>query len=105
MRAIKLGIIFFVFLFIIITLFSLLIPSHIRISRATNVPNQKHRIFTLLQNDTLWYRANQDSASAKGLADFNKKIIEQTDSTYVLHLQQENRKPVTIGWQLYGTSM
>lgn len=102
MRAIKLGLIFFTFLFVLMTLFSLLVPSHIRISRATNVPNKKETVLVLLQSDFLW-KAN-DEDSSESIHRFNKKIIEQTDSTYVLQLQQKGRKPVISGWQLHGAS-
>src|SRR5207249_6987857 len=104
MRAIKLTFIFLLFLFLIMTAFSLLIPSHIRISRATNLPNQKEKIFALLQNDSTWYPAYEDSASAKNFSRFSKKIIAKTDSTYILQLQQQNKKTVVSGWQVYGTS-
>lgn len=102
MRIIKLGIISFVFIFILITLISLLIPSHIRLSKATNLPNQRRQIFSLLKNDSLWHPAYLDTGTAKTFSALDKKLISQTDSTYVLQLQQTGRKPVISGWQLYG---
>jgi hypothetical protein len=102
MRIIKLALISFTFLFVLITLISLLIPSHIRLSRATNLPNDRPRIFTLLKNDTAWHPAHRDTASARGFQNLEKKLVEQTDSTFVVQLQQKGRKPVISGWQLYG---
>jgi len=104
MRIIKLGAIFFVFLFVIVTLISLMFPSHIRLSKATNLPNERQRIFSLIKNDSAWHPAYKDTASAKVFAAIQKKVIEQTDSSFVLQLQQANQKPVISGWQVYGTS-
>ncbi|HEV7332997.1 MAG TPA: hypothetical protein VGN63_18315 [Flavisolibacter sp.] len=103
MRIIKLGLISFCFLFLLITLISLLFPSQIRLSRATNLPNEKERIFSLLRKEETWHPAYQDSASSKAMAAMSRKTISQTDSTYVVQLQQEGRKPVVSGWQVYGT--
>lgn len=103
MRIIKLGIISLVIIFIIITLISLLFPSQIRISRATNLPNQRDSIFSLLRQEATWHPAYFDSASASGMAKMKKAVVEQTDSTFVYTLQQAGRKKVNNGWQLYGT--
>jgi hypothetical protein len=102
MRIIKLGIISFAFIFLLITLISLLFPSHIRLSRATNLPNERQRIFALLKADTAWHPAYLDTGTVKAFSSLDKKIVEQTDSTLVVQLQQKGRKPVVSGWQLYG---
>lgn len=103
MRIIKLGLFSFAFLFLLITLISLLFPSRIRLSKATNLPNQRERIFTLLKNDTAWHPAYKDTATRASMISLSKKVIGQTDSTYILRMQQQGRKPVISGWQLYGT--
>ena len=102
MRIIKFGIISFVILFLLLTLISLLFPSHIRLSKATNLPNKRQAIFALLKNDTAWHPAYKDTATAKAFAGLQKRVVEQSDSTYVVQLQQPGRKPVISGWQLYG---
>ncbi|GAA4732752.1 hypothetical protein [Flavisolibacter ginsenosidimutans] len=102
MRVIKLGLISFVFIFIIVTLISLLIPSRIRISRATNLPNQRDSIFSLLKNEPLWHPAYRDSAASLQMRSLQKTITSQSDSTFVYTLQKQGRKPVTNGWQVYG---
>lgn len=103
MRILKLGLISFGFLFLLITLISLLFPSQVRLSRATNLPNEKERIFSLIQKEEAWHPAYQDSASHKAITAMNRKIVSQSDSTFVIQLQQEGRKPVASGWQVYGT--
>lgn len=103
MRILKLGLISFFFIFLIVTLISLLIPSQIRISRANNLPNRRDAVFALLKNESAWHPAYTDSAAARGFAALKKSAVRLTDSTYVYVLEQPGRKPVTSGWQLYGT--
>ena len=104
MRIIKLGLISFIAIFIIILLISLLFPSQIRISRATNLPNKRDSIFSLLKNEKAWHPAYFDSASALKFKKLQKTSTQQTDSTLSYQLQQPGRKIVTNGWQLYGSS-
>ncbi len=104
MRAIKLGIISLVFFFILITLISLLIPSHIRISKATNLPNKRDSIFALVKTENLFSFSPTDSSAKFQTTKLQKKRIEQTDSTYVIQLQQQGRQPIISGWQLYGSA-
>ncbi len=56
MRIIKLAVISFVFLFLLIMLISLFIPSHIRISKAINIIAKKDRLFALIADTGKWYR-------------------------------------------------
>lgn len=104
MRIIKLGIISAVVLFLLMTLISLMFPSQIRISRATNLPNQRDSIFALLHNEPVWHPAYLDSNSRIQMQSLNKTLVEKTDSTLVYSLQQADRKKVTSAWKLYGTS-
>ena len=102
MRALKLGLLSLFFLALLVTLISLLFPSHVRLSRATNVPNERQQIFALLQRDSLWHPAFLDTSSQKNFSALAKKTLVKTDSTYVVQLQQEGRKPVVSGWEIYG---
>lgn len=102
-RILKLGLISFVVIFVIMTLISLMFPSHIRISKATNLSNKRDSIFALLQNEKAWHPAYSDSASPEA-ANIKQTLIEQTDSTLVKELQQPGKKVVVNGWQLYGSS-
>lgn len=104
MRIIKFGLLSLFFLFILLTFIAALFPSHVRLSKAINLPNERQRIFALLKNDSAWHPAYRDSSSAKAFSGLQKKTMEQTDSTYVVQLQQMGRKPVISGWQLYGAS-
>ena len=103
MRIIKLGIISFIVIFVIITLISLLFPAQIRISRATNLPNQRDRVFALLSNEKSWHPAYVDSVSASEMEKVKKIVTERTDSSLVYSLQQAGRKKVNSGFAVYGT--
>ena len=64
MRVIKLALLSFIFLFIVIWLISLLIPSHVRISRATDINSGKDRVMTMIKEVGEWrnWYPNLDSA-------------------------------------------
>lgn len=102
MRIIKLGLISFVFIFVVVFLISLLIPSHLRISRATNLPARRGKILALVKNEQAWHPAYFDSAVSTQLKAMTKNVIEESDSTFIYRLQQNGRKPVTSGWQVFG---
>lgn len=102
MRVLKFGIISLFLLAVLVTLISFLFPSHLRLSKATNLPNDRQRIFALLKNDTAWHPAYKDTATTKTFLLIKKSLVEQTDSTFVLRLQGGDRKPVISGWRIYG---
>jgi hypothetical protein len=54
MRVIKLGILSLIFLFILITIISLFFPSHIRISRATDINNTKQAVISFISDPLKW---------------------------------------------------
>lgn len=104
MRLIKLAIISFVFIFLLVTAMSLLIPSHIRISKATNLSASREQVFSLVKNQDqwhLWHPAYRDSAALKDWQAATQTVVENTDSTYVLKVQKEGRKSFVNGFELY----
>ena len=54
MRFIKLAILSFIFLFLVVTAISLLIPSHIRISKAINIAPPKDSVLALIGDQNRW---------------------------------------------------
>jgi hypothetical protein len=54
MRLVKLGLLSFVFLFLLVTGISLFIPSHVRISRAVNVKATRDSIMARISDATEW---------------------------------------------------
>lgn len=104
MRLIKLALFSFVFIFLVVTAISLLIPSHIRISKATNVLASRDSIFSLIKNENNWHRWHpiyKDSAAVKEWQAADKKVLANTDSTFVLEMKKPDRKSFVTGWQLY----
>lgn len=106
MRIIKLGLLSFGILFCVLLFISLLFPSHIRLSKATNVVNKKDSLLSLVSRQDQWPRwhpAFVESTSAGRLLTLEKKVLQQTDSTFMIQLQAAGKAPVINGWQVFGT--
>jgi hypothetical protein len=106
MRLIKLALISFVIFFGIITAMSLLIPSHIRISKAINVKAEKDSIFSLVTNQERWPRWHPafQQGNMPQLLQQNKITItplQASDTLVTMQWQQEGRRPVINGWQMH----
>lgn len=104
MRLIKLAILSFVFLFVVVTAISLLIPSHIRISKAINIGAPPDSIFYFIKDESkwpLWYPAfmKTDSSRKKPQIQISPTIL--SDSELVFQLQQEGKMPIINGWKIY----
>ena len=54
MRVVKLAILSFIFLFLLVTIISLFIPSHVRISKATEINNTKESVMGFVANPLKW---------------------------------------------------
>ena len=54
MRVIKLAILSFIFLFLLVTIISLFIPSHIRVSKATDINNTKEVVMGFITDPLKW---------------------------------------------------
>ena len=79
MRVIKLGILSFIFLFVLVTIISLFIPSHIRISRATDINGAKQDVMNLIADPL----KTDDKLMEKWLKDFNSWDIVDGTCTYL----------------------
>jgi hypothetical protein len=106
-RLIKLALISIVFLFIVVTAISLLIPSHIRISKAINIHAEKDSIFALISDTAKWKRwhpAFMPNDSARKFPSIHIIQKFQNDSEIVMHLQQSGKPEVINGWRIYQHS-
>jgi len=106
-RLIKLALISIVLLFVVVTAISLLIPSHIRISKAINIHGEKKSIFALINDTTNWKHwhpafIRPDSTRAFPTIYIVQKF--QNDSQVIMHLQQAGKPVVINGWQIYEHS-
>ena len=107
MRLIKFTFISAVLLFAVVTAISLIIPSHIRLSKVINIPSQRDSIFSLLKNKDQWPRWHpsfMDSANKEMLSQINIRLLSETDSTLQLQWMQKNKKPLNMSWQLFADS-
>lgn len=107
MRAIKLFFLSAFFLFLVVTVISLLIPSHIRISKAINLHASKDSVFALIGDTTKWKQWHPAFIPNDSLKKFPAIHITneiKNDSEIVMHLQQQNKPEVINGWKLYAHS-
>jgi hypothetical protein len=106
-RLIKLALISIIFLFIVVTAISLLIPSHIRISKAINIYSQKDSVFALIDDTTKWKEWHPAFIPNDSTPKFPTVHIvqkDQSDSEIVMHLQQKGKPEVINGWKIYQTN-
>ena len=96
-----------VFLFVIATAISLMIPQHIRISRAINIFGTKDSIFSLIRDTGKWkewHPAFMPSDQQKRIPLTHVALSSSSDSSLVVKLWQDQKKPVVNGWQIYHVS-
>jgi hypothetical protein len=85
-------------------LFSLLIPSHVRISKAINIAAPKDSVLALIKDPQRWnewHPAFNGSDSSRKFAQIHIVSKAQTDSTLVMEMQQGNKPVVINGWNTY----
>lgn len=104
MRVIKLALISIVFLFVVVTAISLLIPSHVRISKAINIAGEKEQVFALIRDTSqwkLWYPAFMPNEQSTNFPEVNVQMRNENDSLIEMALQQSNKPEVINGWNLF----
>lgn len=104
MRVLKLAFISIVFLFLVVTAISLLIPSHVRISKATNIQGEKDSIFALISDTSKWKLWHPAFIINDATPKFPAvHVVEKlkNDSEIIMHLQQSGKPEVINGWKIY----
>jgi hypothetical protein len=82
----------------------LLIPSHVRISKATNIHAPEDSIFALISDTSRWkewHPAFMQKDSAPKFPSINIVQRNQNNSEIVMHLQQAGKPEVINGWKIY----
>lgn len=106
MRLIKLAFLSFIILFLIVTAMSLMIPGHVRISRAVNLKTEEDSV-RLWVRDTgqwpRWHPAFQGANASNRLAEKRTTItpVVENDSLVQLRWQQQGQQPVLHSWQIH----
>lgn len=104
MRLIKLAFISIIIIFLIATGFSLMIPSHIRISKAINMYTSKDSVFALIRNQKEWKQWHPAFIQNDSTPKFDSIHIlsrQQTATELIMQLQQGKKDVVINGWKIY----
>ena len=106
MRIIKLAFISFIVFFIIITGFSLFIPSHIRLTKVVNIAGEKDSVFSLIRNKDQWHRwhpafTGQHKNEGTSFQKVETGLVSQNDSVLQMQWRQDGRKAIHNGWELH----
>lgn len=107
MHIVKLSLIVFVLFFVLFTAISLLIPSHIRISRAINLKADRDSLFRLIKNTNHWRYwhpgfLQKDVKTELAANDLVVKPVTITDTLVAVQLIKKDKRPVVNGWRLYS---
>lgn len=99
MRVIKLAILSFIFLFLLVTIISLFIPSHIRISRATDINNTKEVVMGYITDPVKWkeWYPGGDSLDILYIEGKPKGILLDSSGLLGLSIFNINDSVVTAG--------
>jgi hypothetical protein len=110
MRFIKLFLLSIAFFFLLLTAMSLLVPSHIRISKAINISSPPGRILHLIKDLDEWKRwhpafttMDTDSLLARHRITITPEL--QTNTLIQVQWQQATKNPVRNSWQLHRYPM
>jgi hypothetical protein len=105
MRLFRFIIISIFLLFTLITLFGLLIPSTVRISKAIDINVETKEIFSLIRDTTTWknwHPAFQKTETHSGLQEgLIIKEVVATDSLVQIELSKEEKNKLLNGWQIH----
>ena len=104
MRLIKLAILSFIFLFLVATAFSLMIPSHIRISKAANFHvSQKQNLLASIKDQDRWkeWHPAVKNDSLQRMKTIAVTMQNRSDSEVVVQMQQGKKAPVISGWKFH----
>jgi hypothetical protein len=98
MRVIRLAILSFIFLFLLVTTISLFIPSHIRISRATDVNSKKQDVMSLISDPLKWkeWYPGADSLDILYVEGKPKGILLDSSALLGLSIFTTNDSVVTV---------
>ncbi|MBD0288488.1 MAG: hypothetical protein ICV79_24140, partial [Flavisolibacter sp.] len=90
--------------FLLLTCTSLLIPSHIRISKAIDIMGNKDSILLLIENRESWpeWHPAFQQKDASIQKDVTIQPIVQNDSVVQMQVKKGNNPPIINGWQIYS---
>jgi hypothetical protein len=104
-QIIKLALISFGFFFLLLTAISLLVPSHVRISKAINIGADKTSIFSQIRDTAQWSSWHPGFKQTPQQLLPQKPVVTttvQNDSLIIMNLNSGDKKTMVNGWQLYN---
>jgi len=101
MRLIKLAVISVLFFGVILTIISLMIPRHIRISRGTNVLADKQMVARLIGDTSKWYQWHPMMQREENRKNLVVNIVQQNDTLIRAKLSNESSTTLNHLWQLH----
>ena len=107
MRLIKLALLSVLILFGILTGISLIIPSHIRLTKVITIRPEKDSIFSLVKNKNEWVRWHPPFINGERnemLTRIAVKVVSENDSLLSMQWRQEGKKTLNMGWHLVRTN-
>ena len=108
MRFIKLALLSFIILFLLITGISLLIPSHVRISKAINIRADKDSIMAQIRNPVRWkswYPGIDTTKLLYKAGEVKGVILDDKDTLHPVYLEITKELPDEITAQFITSKM
>ena len=108
MKVIKLALISFIFLFTVVWLISLLIPSRVRISRAVNMYANRDSVMAGIKDPSRWKTWYPGLDSAKPLLVDGKlkgMIVDEKSRGQMVYLSLDSIKPDEVTVRFVGNNM
>lgn len=102
MRLIKLAAISVLFIGVILTLISLLIPRHIRISRGANILADKQMVARLIRDTSTWHQWHPLMQKEENRKDLVVTILQQNDTLIRALLSHKSQTTLSHQWQMYS---
>ncbi len=107
LRWIKLFLLSLFFIFLLATAMSLLVPSHIRISKAVNLHASRDSVWVLIKSTDRWkewHPAFMNESTPPVFPEIKIKTIRSGQDEVVMELQQGNKESVPNGWRMYQST-
>ena len=104
LRIIKLALISFTLIFLLVTLISLFIPSHVRISKAIDINSPADSVMALIRDTAQWkhwHPAFQGETGALN-TEVNIREVSSTDTLIVMEMSKDEKRKLLNGWRIYS---
>lgn len=104
MKIIKLAIISFALIFLLVTVISLFIPSHVRISKAIDIHAPADGVLGLIRDTAQWKHWHPAFQGETGLLnkELQVKKITDSDTAIIMEMSKPGTQKLINGWRIYS---